>query len=151
MLFLKTKRLCPSGRHYSSLLVKFLVGGQISSTSLVSVNCKKYASEEIYPVLLRQQSIKSSTTKIANCINIVQDILCINYFYQKKSLDEVNYRSKTTVHKQLLKPLGTIIYIANTTNQKRHFQLNLSPLFKPHWCVNMYIPLFNSKSYYIIR
>ena len=42
--------------------VKFLVGRQISSRSLVSVNCK-HASEEIYPVLLKQQSIKSSTTK----------------------------------------------------------------------------------------
>ena len=42
--------------------VKFLVGRQISSRSLVNVNCK-YASEEIYPVLLKQQSIKSSTTK----------------------------------------------------------------------------------------
>ena len=31
--------------------VKFLVGRQISSRSLVNVNCK-YASEEIYPVLL---------------------------------------------------------------------------------------------------
>ena len=43
-------------------LFKFLVGRQISSRSLVSVNCK-YASEEIYAVLLKQQSIKSSTTK----------------------------------------------------------------------------------------
>ena len=41
--------------------VKFLVGRQIYSRSLVNVNCK-YASEEIYPVLLKQQSIKSSTT-----------------------------------------------------------------------------------------
>ena len=59
----------------------------------------------------------------------VQDILWINYFYQKNSLDEVNYRFKTTVHKQLLKPLGTIIYFANTTNQKRHFHLNLRVLY----------------------
>ena len=39
--------------------VKFPVGTQISSRSLVNVNC----SEEIYPVLLKQQSIKSSTTR----------------------------------------------------------------------------------------
>ena len=43
-------------------LFKFLVARQISSRSLVNVYCK-YASEEIYPVLLKQQSIKSSTTK----------------------------------------------------------------------------------------
>ena len=42
--------------------VKFLVGRQISSRSLVNVNYK-YATEEIYPVLLKQQSMKSSTTK----------------------------------------------------------------------------------------
>ena len=36
----------------------------------------------------------------------------------EKELDEVNYRFKTTVHKQVLN-------FANTTNQKRHFQLNL--------------------------
>ena len=38
---------------------KFLEGTQISSRSLVNVNC----SEETYPVLLKQQSIKSSTAK----------------------------------------------------------------------------------------
>ena len=38
---------------------KFLEGTQISSRSLVNVNC----SEETYPVLLKRQSIKSSTTK----------------------------------------------------------------------------------------
>ena len=42
--------------------VKFRVGRQISSRSLVDVNYT-YATEEIYPVLLKQQSIKSSTTK----------------------------------------------------------------------------------------
>ena len=39
--------------------LKFLVGTQICSRSLVNVNC----SEEIYPLLLKQQSIQSSTTK----------------------------------------------------------------------------------------
>ena len=34
--------------------VKFLVGRQISSRNLVNVNCK-YATEKIYPVLLKQQ------------------------------------------------------------------------------------------------
>ena len=43
-------------------LFKFLVVRQISGRSLVNVNWK-YASEEIYPVLLKQQSIKSNTTK----------------------------------------------------------------------------------------
>ena len=42
--------------------VKFLVGRQISSRSLLNVNYK-YASEEIYSVYLKQQSITSSTTK----------------------------------------------------------------------------------------
>ena len=53
----------------------------------------------------------------------------INYFYQKKLLDEVNYRFKTTVHKQLLLNLWELIYFANTANQKRHFQLNLRILY----------------------
>ena len=58
-LFLATKRLCSlliTGRHYSLLVT------HLSSRSLVNVNYK-YVSEEIYPVLLKQQSIKSSTTK----------------------------------------------------------------------------------------
>ena len=58
-LFLATKRLCSllsTGRHYSLLVT------QLSSRSLANVNYK-YVSEEIYPVLLKQQSIKSSTTK----------------------------------------------------------------------------------------
>ena len=59
-LFLATKRLCSvlllvDITHYwlfkFLVEVKFLVGRQISSRSLVNVNCK-YASEEIYPVLL---------------------------------------------------------------------------------------------------
>ena len=70
-LFLATKRLCPvlllvDITHYwlfkFLVEVKFLEGRQISSRSLVNVNCK-YASDEIYPVLLKQQSLKSSTTK----------------------------------------------------------------------------------------
>ena len=59
LLFLATKRLCSlliTGRHYSLLVT------HLSSRSLVNVNYK-YVSEEIYPVLLKQQSIKSSTTK----------------------------------------------------------------------------------------
>ena len=66
-LFLATKRMCSLLiTHYwlfeFLVEVKFLRGRQISSRNLVNVNCK-YASEEIYPVLLKQQSIKSSTTK----------------------------------------------------------------------------------------
>ena len=30
--------------------------------------------------------------------------------FTKNLLDEVNYRFKTTVHKQLLKPLGTYLF-----------------------------------------
>ena len=61
-LFLATKRLCSvlllvDITHYwlfkFLVKVKFLVGRQISSRSLVNVNCK-HANEEIYPVLLKQ-------------------------------------------------------------------------------------------------
>ena len=60
-LFLATKRLCSvlllvDITHYwlfkFLVKVKFLVGRQISSRSLVNLNCK-YASGEIYLVLLR--------------------------------------------------------------------------------------------------
>ena len=53
LLFLATKRLCSlliTGRHYSLLVIQSSSRSQISSASLVNVNC----SEEIYPVLLKQ-------------------------------------------------------------------------------------------------
>ena len=77
LLFLATKRLCSlliTGRHYSLLVIqissrsKFLEGTHIFSRSLVNVNC----SEEIYPALLKQQSIKRSTTK--SCRKLYHDL-----------------------------------------------------------------------------
>ena len=59
--------------------VKFLVSRQISSRSLVNVNYK-HASEEVYPVLLKEQSIKSNTTK--SC--------CKLYRYLKNSQNSAN-------------------------------------------------------------
>ena len=138
--------------------VKFLVGRQISSRSLVNVNCK-YASEEIYPVLLKQQSIKSSTSE--SCYKFYHYLQSAKnsanwLILPKKLLNEVNYKFKTKVHKQLLKTLGT--YLFCTTNQIEFDswikQLNLRVLYSTVtdvWTnMSMYMPLFNSKSYYII-
>ena len=61
--FLETKRLCSlliTGRHYSLLVI------QISSSRQISIFLSTWIANmplnEIYPVLLKQQSIKSSTT-----------------------------------------------------------------------------------------
>ena len=146
MLFLATKRLCSlliAGIHYSLLVIQFSSWIQISSgytnissRSLAYVNCK-YASEEIYPVLIKQQSIKSSTTKSScNCTTTCKVQETLQLLLLRNLLDEVNYRFKITVHKQLLKTLGTYLICQYNKSKKTLSVKFEGPLFNSHWCMN---------------
>ena len=92
--------------------VRFQVSRHVSRGRFVNVNCK-YASEEIYHVLLKQQSTKSSITKSCCKLYHYQQSArnSANFlFLPKNLLDEITYRFKTTVHKELLKTLGAYLF-----------------------------------------